>query len=106
MRFVSLIADVIKTYRAAHGISQDQLGRILGLSQSNVGLLEDARSIPTVQTLQRLAKFFGLTAEQVGAYVLTTKAVRPGAKSKRRPRRGLTARKYPTQVSVQEQIAA
>lgn len=69
---MNLIQTKIREYRRAHDISLRELERRLGGSITSVHLahIEDGRVLPTVMTLKVLARFLGLSAEQVGAFIL------------------------------------
>lgn len=47
-------------YRAAHGLSQAALGRLLGMAQSGVARLEAGEHTPTLETLSRVAQVLGV----------------------------------------------
>ena len=59
-------------YRSEHALSQRQLGKLLGMQQSNVARLEAGERQPTIETLAKLARILGrdftveVTPERVG----------------------------------------
>ncbi len=55
------LAQAIAAYRAAHGLTQEQFGRLLLLHQSQIARLEAGQHTPTLETLVRLARHLGLT---------------------------------------------
>lgn len=54
------VANQVIRYRAAHGLSQSELARRLGVSQAVVGRLELGEHEPKIATLSRLARTLGL----------------------------------------------
>ncbi|MFM7246217.1 MAG: helix-turn-helix transcriptional regulator, partial [Actinomycetota bacterium] len=50
-------------HRSEHGLTQTQLGRILGLDQSQVSRLECAEHVPSFDTLLRTADALGLAID-------------------------------------------
>jgi transcriptional regulator with XRE-family HTH domain len=50
-------------HRSEHGLTQTQLGRILGLDQSQVSRLECAEHVPSFDTLLRIADALGLAID-------------------------------------------
>ncbi len=58
------ISQIVKTLRAERELSQTDLSRLSGLSQSAIAQIETgARSSPTLRTLLALAKAFGVDLE-------------------------------------------
>ena len=55
--FVSL--QIVK-YRTDHGLSQRQLGELLGIAQANVARLEAGDHEPSFATLDRISRTLGL----------------------------------------------
>ncbi|MBI3973575.1 MAG: helix-turn-helix domain-containing protein [Chloroflexi bacterium] len=55
------LADAVRAYRAAHSLTQEQLGRLLMLHQSQIARLEAGQHTPELETLVRLARHLGLT---------------------------------------------
>jgi ribosome-binding protein aMBF1 (putative translation factor) len=54
------VANRVVSYRVDHGLSQAELGRILGMSQPAIARLEAADHDPTLKTLRRLADGLGI----------------------------------------------
>jgi DNA-binding XRE family transcriptional regulator len=54
------VAIQVAAYRADHDLTQSELARQLGMSQPAIARLESGEHTPTVQTLQRLSRGFGL----------------------------------------------
>ena len=55
------VANLLVAYRAEHGLSQNALGRLVGLRQPAVARMEAADHNPSLDTLQRLSNRLGLT---------------------------------------------
>jgi transcriptional regulator with XRE-family HTH domain len=53
------VALAVLRYRSEHGLSQRQLGRLLGMPQSNIARLEAGERQPTIETLAKLARVLG-----------------------------------------------
>jgi DNA-binding XRE family transcriptional regulator len=51
-----LVATVLIAYRAKHGLTQTELGRLLGMRQPAIARLETGEHTPSIQTLARLAR--------------------------------------------------
>ncbi len=49
-----VVALRLVKYRADHGVSQTQLGRLLGMSQPAVARLESGEHVPTLPSLMRI----------------------------------------------------
>jgi transcriptional regulator with XRE-family HTH domain len=58
--FARAVGTAIIKYRAGHGLSQRQVARQLGMTQSVVGRLELGEHNPSLETLRRLATGLGL----------------------------------------------
>lgn len=52
-------AEIVK-YRARHGLTQRQLGALLGIGQANTARLEAGRHEPSFATLDRLSSMLGI----------------------------------------------
>jgi ribosome-binding protein aMBF1 (putative translation factor) len=55
------LARTLAEHRAAHGLTQQQLGRTLYLHQSQIARLESGQHTPELETLVRIARHLGLT---------------------------------------------
>ena len=56
----------IRYLRLRHGITQEQIGELLGLKNKNsLSLIEAGKSGISVENLEKLADFFGVTLEQL-----------------------------------------
>jgi transcriptional regulator with XRE-family HTH domain len=56
-------ADRLRDLRKAKGLSQTDLGQLVGLHYTHVGRYERALSMPAADTLQRLAEVLGVSAD-------------------------------------------
>lgn len=56
----SQIIEVIKTRRRELGITQQQLGDILGVKRQYVSMVEQRKKVPTIATLVRICDALGL----------------------------------------------
>lgn len=55
--------DRLKRLRAAVGMTQEELGQIVGVSAAAVGHWETGKNDPPAQMLRRIADYFGVTAD-------------------------------------------
>lgn len=60
-----MYADRIKMLRQQHGMSQQTLGEMLGVSAVSVGKWERGQSQPDIGTLTRLADIFGTSIDDL-----------------------------------------
>ena len=59
-------AGNIRYLRLNHGITQEQMGELLGLkNKSSLSLIEAGKSGISVENLEKLADFFGVTLDQL-----------------------------------------
>ncbi|CUU57866.1 Transcriptional regulator, contains XRE-family HTH domain [Parafrankia irregularis] len=82
------IGSLLRAYRQAHGLTQQQLADLLGFDQSYVSKVESGRrAIHDISTLRHIARNLGLSPEDVG--------LAPGglADRRREPPRGSTVEK-------------
>ncbi|MDE5721975.1 MAG: helix-turn-helix domain-containing protein [Clostridia bacterium] len=56
-------SERLKELRSEKGISQMELSKLTGISQSSIGRWELGRSEPTASSLIKLAEFFGESVE-------------------------------------------
>ena len=59
------IGNTIKNYRTQKKITQSQLASVLGISSSTVGMYEQDRREPDLQTLILLCEYFGISADEI-----------------------------------------
>jgi putative transcriptional regulator len=55
----------VRELRAARGLSQQALGRALGVSRQTINAIEQGRYDPSLPLATRMARFFGRTVEEV-----------------------------------------
>ncbi|HMA47861.1 MAG TPA: helix-turn-helix transcriptional regulator [Frankiaceae bacterium] len=61
------VGEVLRTWRQAHGLTQRQLGRMVGFDQTYVSKVEAGqRVIRDVDTLRLLARTLGIAPEELG----------------------------------------
>lgn len=60
-----ILAGNIKTYRATQKLTQDELGRISGVSTREIGKLERSEAAATIDTLDKLADAFGIAVSNL-----------------------------------------
>ena len=59
-------AGNIRYLRLSHGITQEQMGELLGLkNKSSLSLVEAGKSGISVENLEKLADFFGVTLDEL-----------------------------------------
>lgn len=55
----------IEQIRKEQGIRQDELARLMGVSRQTISSLENGRYNPSIFLAYKIAKFFGMTIEDV-----------------------------------------
>lgn len=55
----------IEEVRKSRGIRQDEFARLMGVSRQTISSLETGRYNPSINLAYKIAKFFGLTIEEV-----------------------------------------
>lgn len=55
----------IEAIRKERGIRQDELAKLLGVSRQTISSLETGRYNPSITLAYQIAKFFGMTIEEV-----------------------------------------
>lgn len=58
---------LLKDYRERHNITQQELAKRLGLSQSTLSAIENGDSIPRILTARRIAKVINVTVPEMFA---------------------------------------
>jgi|SRR5215217_7748427 len=53
--FAREVAHRVISYRTEHGLTQDQLGKLIGISQPAVATLENGEEPPTLKTLAKVS---------------------------------------------------
>ena len=56
------ISETIKEIRKIHGLTQDNLAELIGMSSGHIGMLEQGRAKPSYDTISRLISKFDLDA--------------------------------------------
>lgn len=57
------LAQRIKTIRTERGLSQQQFGELLSVSQDNVSLWENYKSTPSAEHIIKICKIFEISAD-------------------------------------------
>lgn len=55
----------IESIRNQKGIRQEELAKAMGVSRQTISSLENGRYNPSIMLAYKIAKFFGLTIEEV-----------------------------------------
>ena len=55
----------LKDYRKGYTITQDELAKAVGVTRQTIISLENGRYNPTLQLAHKLAKYFGVTIEDI-----------------------------------------
>jgi putative transcriptional regulator len=55
----------VRELRAAHDLSQSQLGNALGVSRQTINAIENGRYLPSLPLAIAMARYFGSTVEQI-----------------------------------------
>lgn len=58
----------LEELRKARGIRQEELADILEVSRQTIGSLENGRYNPSIQLAFKIAKYFGMTIEEIFIY--------------------------------------
>lgn len=58
----------LEELRKSRGIRQEELADVLEVSRQTIGSLENGRYNPSIQLAFKIAKYFGLTIEEVFIY--------------------------------------
>lgn len=69
--------DRIRELRKKKGISQTQLGQEIGVSSKSISMIENGQNKPTVQQIEALSKFFGVTTDYLLFGIESTKDIAP-----------------------------
>ena len=59
------ISRALREVRLEHGLTQTEAGKIVGIGKTTYATWEQCRSMPDVDTLYRLAKFYGVTMDKM-----------------------------------------
>ena len=63
----------LEELRKERGIKQEELAAILEVSRQTIGSLENGRYNPSIQLAVKIAKYFGLSIEEIFIYEEDTK---------------------------------
>ena len=55
----------IEAIRKEHGILQEEFAKAMGVSRQTISSLENGRYNPSIGLAHKIAKFFGMTIEEV-----------------------------------------
>ena len=55
----------IEEIRKEHGIRQEELAKVLGVSRQTISSLETGRYNPSINLAYKVAKYFNMTIEEV-----------------------------------------
>lgn len=55
----------LKTLRQDHGLTQDSLGKMLGVDQTTVSAWENGTRKPSTQMMQHIEDIFGVNKEEI-----------------------------------------
>lgn len=77
------IASNIKSLRTAHGMTQEEFGKIAGVSAMAVSQWENGRAVPRMGAVQRIADYFsiskGLVIDEVGQPLTAAAPIAPSS---------------------------
>ena len=59
------VGTSIKELREIHGLTQEQLGNIAGVSAMAVSQWENSRAVPRMGSIQRIADYFGIPKSEI-----------------------------------------
>lgn len=62
---MSIVNSNIRFLRKQKGLTQGELAENLGVTRSVIGAYEEGRAEPKIQTMQKIANFFGITLDQL-----------------------------------------
>ena len=65
---VSTMKNRLEELRKARGIKQEELAQILEVSRQTIGSLENGRYNPSILLAFKIARFFGLSIEEIFLY--------------------------------------
>ncbi len=65
MKYDETLAEKLKRYRERRGYTQKQIAQILDMSRSAYTYHETGKTSPSVQTIVRLSKLYGVTADEL-----------------------------------------
>lgn len=60
---MSKFASRLKELRKKHGLTQKEIAKLIGISQSSYSNWENGNTEPSLENVVRLAKLFGVTTD-------------------------------------------
>ncbi|MFD9487390.1 helix-turn-helix transcriptional regulator [Streptomyces sp. NPDC059991] len=60
-----MYADDLRQLRVAQGLSQQELGQVLGVSRQTINAIEQCRYDPSLPLAIRMARYFAKTVEEI-----------------------------------------
>lgn len=82
-----LVQKSISAHRKSHQLSALALAREIDISSGQLAMLESGEDVPSLHTLQKLARYFRWGPSEIGKYVLDCKTKPTGPKRLRSERR-------------------
>ena len=65
MERMDIVKNRIEAIRKEKGIRQDEFAKLIGVSRQTISSLETGRYNPSIYLAYKIAKFFGMTIEEV-----------------------------------------
>ena len=65
MKGMDIVKNRIEAIRKERGIRQDEFAKLMGVSRQTISSLETGRYNPSIYLAYKIAKFFGMTIEDV-----------------------------------------
>lgn len=65
MERMDIVKNRIEAIRKEKGIRQDEFAKLMGVSRQTISSLETGRYNPSIYLAYKIAKFFGMTIEEV-----------------------------------------
>ena len=65
-----IIGNNIKRIRQNKGVTQEQLGDIIGVTGQAISKWENGSALPDIQVLPKLADYFGISIDELMGYKL------------------------------------
>ena len=59
------ISKALREIRISKGMTQTEVGKVIGIGKTTYATWEQCRSMPDVDTMYRLAKYYGVTMDQM-----------------------------------------
>lgn len=65
MEWRDFVKNRIEEIRSERGIRQEELAQVMGVSRQTISSLENGRYNPSIMLAYKIAKYFGMTIEEV-----------------------------------------